>query len=339
MKSARIPDIVFFEYRKGEKTYIQKKLKGYKLLFTEEKLSLDNVDNYKDVGYISVFINSQLDDAVLKKMPKLKVIVTRSTGYDHIDLQYCKKHGIQVSNVPSYGENTVAEHAMCLLIALTRRLPESIERVRSGKFIPEGLTGTDLKGKVVGVLGTGHIGINFIKMALGFNMKVIAYDAFPKRELADHMGFEYVDLNYLLSKSDFISLHLPYLKETHHIINRKAINLMKEGVIIVNTARGGLIETDALFDGLKSGKVGGAGLDVLEEEGFLKEEMELLYKDVYKGVDFKIALENHMMSYLPNVIITPHNAFNSKEALQRILDVTASNFISCKTGVCANQVV
>jgi D-lactate dehydrogenase len=339
MNTALPLKIAFFEHRKGEKIYLSKKLKDFNIQYNNDKLTVDNALEYKDVDVVCVFINSVLDESALKVFTKLKLIVTRSTGFDHIDLRYCAKAGIKVCNVPSYGENTVAEHAMALLLGIVRRLPESIERIHLGKFTPEGLTGKDLKGKVMGVMGTGHIGINLIKMSLGFSMKVIAYDLFPKKELAEHMGFEYVDTDYLFQKSDFISLHLPFTPETNHIINRDSINMMKEGVVIINTARGGLIETDALFDGLKSGKIGGAGLDVLEEEGFLKEEIELLYKEDDKDFDFKIALENHLMSYFPNVIITPHNAFNSEEALQRILDTTVNNIVSFSNGKVINPVV
>ena len=328
----------FFDCRDEDKDYIIGKLNPHRVVFDSDKLSSTNVSKYKDLDVVSVFIYSSLPKEVLEQMPNLKFIATRSTGFDHIDLAYCESKGIKVANVPSYGENTVAEHAMALVLFLSRRLREAADRVKSGDFSPDGLTGWDLKGKVIGVVGTGHIGRNLINMALGFNMKVLAFDVFPDQDFAHQKGFEYVDTDYLFSRSDVISLHVPYLPTTHHIINKESISKMKKGVIIINTSRGGLIETDALFDALKSGQVGGAGLDVLEEETFIKEESELLYRDTYGKVDFKIALENHLMSYFPNVIITPHSAFNSKEAIMRILDTTLENTVAFANGNPTNLV-
>jgi len=332
-------NVVFFEVKDWESDIIKKSFKDASTLsLCKELLTSENASEYAQAEVISTFINSKVTKEVLDKMPNLKLIATRSTGYDHIDLEYCKSRKIDVANVPTYGENTVAEHAMALILSLTRRIPESIERVRRGNFSPEGLTGIDLKNKVMGVIGTGHIGRNLIVFAKGFGMKVLAYDVKPDEAFANEAGFIYADLDYVLAKSDIISLHVPYLESTHHIINRERISKMKEGVIVINTARGGLIQTDALFDGLSSGQVGAAGLDVLEEEGFLKEEIELLHKDTEGDVDFKIALENHMMANLPNVIITPHNAFNSKEALMRIIDTTIDNIFCYSSGACKNLV-
>ena len=274
----------------------------------------------------------------MKKFEHLKLITTRSTGYDHIDIGYCKENGIDVANVPSYGENTVAEHALMLLLALMKRLPEAEERVKQNSFTPAGLTGKDLKGKTIGIVGVGHIGQYMIRYAKGLEMTVLAYDKYPSEELSSELGFTYTSLENLFNNSDIISLHLPYNDSTRHVVNRSSIEKMKDGAVLINTARGGLIETDALFDALRSGKVGGAGLDVLEEESFLSEELELLHSDKHEGVDFKVALENHMMSYLPNVIITPHNAFNTKEALERIIATTIKNILCYSQGSCDNLI-
>ena len=325
--------IIFFEVKEWEKDIIFKVFPKDKVVLVPESINKTNASHYKNAEYISSFIDSQIKQEVIDQLPKLKLIATRSTGYDHIDVAYAKSKGIASCNVPNYGQNTVAEHSMALILSLTKRIPESIDRVRRGNFSPDGLTGVDLKDKVLGVIGTGNIGCNLITMANGFKMHVIAYDAKPRKELEEQLGFTYVDLNYLFAKSDVISIHVPYFKETHHLIDRNAIDMMKSGVIIINTARGGIIETDALFDGLNSGKIGGAGLDVLEEELFIKEEISLLYKDTQNKADLKVALENHMMNYLPNVIITPHNAFNTKEALLRIIKTTVENingFINTK---------
>lgn len=334
---AQLNKIVFFEVKEWEKPLIQKRFPD-NLQFTEETVTSENIKIYKDANVISTFIGSKLDKDILSKLPNLKMIATRSTGYDHVDLKYCQEHNIVVCNVPSYGENTVAEHAMALLLSLAKRIPESMDRVRRGSFLPDGLTGIDLKGRIMGVVGTGHIGANLIQMANGFKMKVIAYDPFPKPELETQLNFTYVEFDYLLRKSDVISIHVPYNDKTHHLINKTNVTSLKDGVILINTARGGIIETDALYDGLKTGKIAGAGLDVVEQELFVKEELELLHTDKHSDVDFKVALENHIMTYFPNVIITPHNAFNSKEALMRIIHTTIENIECFVTGNCKNQV-
>lgn len=318
--------IVFFEVKYWEEEPIKNTFPT-SVEVTKELLSEETVERFKDATVVSTFIDSRLNKDVLSKFSNLKFITTRSTGYDHIDINYCNERGIKVANVPSYGSNTVAEHAFMLMLALMKRLPESAQRVKEGHFSPEDLTGSDVQGKVIGVIGTGKIGVNMIQMANGFGMKVLAFDVNQDKNLEESLGFTYVDMDYMLSKADVLSVHVPYIKPTHHLINRDAIAKMKKGVIIINTSRGGIIETDALYDGLRSGQIGGAGLDVVEEEAFVKEEIELLHKDTYGDVDFKIALENHMMAYFPNVIITPHNAFNTHEALQRIIDTSIGNIV------------
>jgi D-lactate dehydrogenase len=328
--------IVFFDVKDWEKDEINKISKDFDIKLCGEPLKPENASEYADAEVLSTFINSDCSAKVLEKFKNLQLITTRSTGYDHIDLEYCRKKGIQVANVPSYGSNTVAEHAMALVLSLTRRIVESVDRVRRNDFRPDGLTGVDLMGKVMGVIGTGKIGQNVVKYASAFGMEVLAYDLNPKPELAEKLGFTYVELDYLLSKSDVVSLHVPYSPSTHHIINKDNIMKMKKGAYLINTARGGLIETDALFDALRSGHISGAGIDVFEEEKFLTEEAELLHRDSHGDVDFKIALENHMMSYLPNVVVTPHNAFNSKEALQRIISTTVDNIVCYAKGKCEN---
>lgn len=319
------PVILFLEVKDWETELLRKALGQYKLIFLAEKIQNIDLAKYKDVNIISSFVDSQLNSTYLSKLPNLRLICTRSTGYDHIDLNYCKQNHVSVCNVPYYGENTVAEHALALILALLRRIPESIERVKFSGFDPSGLTGHDIKDKVVGVVGTGHIGQNLIKYVLAMGAKVLAYDKFPNETLARSLGFEYVDLDYLMSKADIISYHVPYNKETKHLFNKQSLNLVKQGVIVINTSRGGIIETDALFDGIKSGVIGGAGLDVIEEESFIKEEIEILYSDRYSEVDYKTVLENKLLLNFKNVIVTPHNAFNSVEALNRIVETTIKN--------------
>lgn len=330
--------IVFFDVKDWEIEDIKNKLKDMDVRFSTESLSKANASEYANANIISVFINSKLTSEILEHFKDLKLISTRSTGYDHIDLAYCKDREISVANVPSYGANTVAEHTFALILCLTRRVIESVDRVRAGKFYPTGLTGIDLLGKTIGVIGTGNIGSNVIKYSKAFGMDVLAFDLKPNLELSQKLGFQYVTLEHMLPLCDIITLHLPLTDSTRHVINRSNISLLKKSAIVINTARGGLIETDALFDALKSKQISGAGLDVLEEESFLSEELELLHNDKLDGTDLKIAIENHVMAHLPNVIITPHNAFNSKEALNRILETALNNIVSYTSGILINLV-
>ena len=320
--------IAFFEIEEWEKDHINSALKDQDISFFTEPLSTDNIDSVKDCEIISPFIYSQINKDILKKFQNLKLIATRSTGFDHIDIPAAKDMKIITSNVPFYGENTVAEHTFSLILALSRKLPESVERAKRGDFSLDGLRGFDLKDKILGIVGMGHIGLHVARIAKGFEMKVLTYDLKPDKKLAKKIGFEYTSFEDLLSKSDIISLHAPYNKATHHLINAGNINLIKKGAYLINTARGGLIETEALLKALSVGTLAGAGLDVLEEECFIKEEAQLLSKEFPKTCDLKTALQNHILIEQKNVIITPHNAFNSHEALFRILDTTISNIQS-----------
>ena len=317
--------VAFFEIENWQKDYLEKKLVGIELSFFAEPLSDINIGSAIGCQVISPFIYSRFDKNILQKLPELKMIATRSTGFDHIDVAVAKENKIAVCNVPFYGENTVAEHTFALILSLSRKLFDSIERARDGNFVLDGLQGFDLKDKKIGIIGTGHIGLHVARIAKGFEMDVLAYDLKKDKKLAKKLGFKYVSFEELLSTSDLITLHVPYSKATHHLINSKNIDLIKKGAYIVNTARGSLIETEALLGALSSGKLGGAGLDVLEEECFIKEEAQLLSKEFPKTCNLKTALQNHILFRQKNVIITPHNAFNSKEALMRILETTVEN--------------
>ncbi len=319
--------IGFFEVeKKWERDYFKEKLKRHKLSFYEDELDLRNASKVKDVDALGIFVCSEITKELLDKLPKLKLICTMSTGLDHIDLEACKKRRIKVLSVPHYGENTVAEHTFALILALSRKLIQACEKARKGDFDPEGLTGFDLKDKTIGVIGVGHIGQHVVKMAKGFEMKVIGCMHHRNERLAKKFGFKNVNLENLLKKSDVITLHVPLNPGTEHMINKKNINLIKKGAILVNTSRGGLIETEAILKGLSNGRLSGVGLDVLEEENFIREEKELLSKKFKGKVDLRTVLENHVLMKHPKVIVTPHNAFNTKEALIRIIDTTVKNF-------------
>ncbi len=317
--------IAFFEIEEREKDYLKKQLNNIEVYFFTEKLSLNNVNLAKDCKIISTFIDSQLDKDVLSKFTDLKMISTRSTGFDHIDLEVAKKNKIMVCNVPHYGDNAVAEYAFALILDLSRKIHQSIERVKSGVFSFEGLTGFDLKGKTLGIVGLGNIGQHVARIAKGFEMQVLGFDVIQDKKLAKKLGFKYVAFEELLKNSDIISLHVPYNKHTHHLINSGNINLIKKGAYLINTARGGIVETGALVQALGKGILAGAGLDVLEEEIFIKEESHLLSKEFLKKHNLKTILQDHILLKQENVIITPHNAFNSKEALERILETTVLN--------------
>ena len=320
--------IIFFETTEKERKILQKYPHFLELIdFSDEKLTSENAGQYKNYEIVSVFIESQLTKEVLRQISNLRFIATRSTGFEHIDLNYCKENNILVSNVPGYGEHTVAEYTFALLLCLVRKIYNAYHRVReTGSFSLEGLQGEELFGKTLGVIGVGRIGKEVVKIAKGFSMKVIAYDKYPQEELAKQLGFEYVDLENLLSQSDIVSLHVPYNKETHHLINKDNVFKIKLGAYIINTARGGVIETESLYQALKKNHLAGAALDVLEEEGDLKEEQRMLAeKQDIPPEKLRTLLANHIFIDLDNVIISPHNAFNTKEALENILMTTMEN--------------
>jgi D-lactate dehydrogenase len=226
---------------------------------------------------------------------------------------------------------------MSLLLALSRKLFPSVKRVKEGSFNYEGLRGFDLKGKTAGVIGTGNIGKHVLRMLKGFDMHVLAFDAFPNKALQKELGFAYTTLEKLLASSDVITLHVPLFKETTHLINKKNIKKIKKGAYIINTARGGLIESEALLWGLETGHIAGAGLDVLEEEEMLQHPEHVVLKH-YSDEEIKLGLISNMLIDHPDVIITPHNAFNSMEALQRIMDTTIANVKAFAAGKTQNDV-
>ncbi len=331
--------VAFFELQDWEKDFFEKNSQGvYEPVFSDKPATKDNIATVSDTEGLVVFIYSHINKDVLDKLQNLKWIATMSTGFDHIDIEECKRRGIKVLNVPTYGENTVAEHAFALIFAISRRLIESYERVKEGKFSPEGLTGFDLYEKTLGVVGVGNIGCHSIRIAKGIGMNVLGYKRTPDPKMEQELGFKFVDMDTLLSSSDIITLHLPYSAETHHFISSDQFGKMKDGAVLINTSRGSIIDTEALVKALDSGKVSAAGLDVLEEEPLLAEEKALLSAEYDKEALMR-TLENHMLLNNPKVIITPHNGFNSKEALQRIMSTTLENIKGCCNGQMQNVVI
>ncbi|MEK7587162.1 MAG: hydroxyacid dehydrogenase [Patescibacteria group bacterium] len=335
--------IGFFRYEAWEKNYVSShplatKFSG-RFDFVDSVIDENHLPTSNDFEVISIFVDSKIDRAVLDYLPNLKLIATRSTGFDHIDLSLCKERGVVVTNVPGYGENTVAEYAFALILCLSRKIFQSYHQVReTGSFSLEGLRGFDLDGKTLGVIGTGRIGKHVIKMAKGFEMKVIAFDGHPDAKVAEELGFIYLSLPQVLAQSDIISLHVPYLPETHHLINQETIKKIKPGAYLINTSRGAVVETEALVSALQSGALGGAGLDVLEEEGLVKDELLSFVGQKLAGHDLKTVLGNHLLIDMPNVIVTPHNAFNTDEAMKRIIDTNLENITNFIAGQTKNLV-
>jgi D-lactate dehydrogenase len=325
--------IAFFELEGWEEEIIRNALDGNELFLSKEKIKEFSLPSQTDFEIISIFVDSRLDESILARFPNLRFIATRSTGFDHIDLAAAKKRAIAVSYVPGYGSNTVAEFTFGLILNLTRKIYQSINQVKeTGSFSLTNLRGVDLKDKTLGVVGTGKIGREVIKLAKAFSMKVIAYTAHPDTEFAKQVGFEYTSLDHLLQNSDIISLHCAYNKETHHLINKENIQKIKKGAFLINTARGPIVQTEALVMALSEGRLAGAGLDVLEEEGETEEELAFLKLGHPKEEELKTILHNHILMKMPNVLITPHNAFNTQEALQRILQTTIENIKSFLAG-------
>jgi len=313
--------IAFFETTVSDKTFFEKNLSQHELYFDKKPLNLDNYEAAKNAQIISVFIGSKLDANLLEKLPQLKGITTRSTGTDHIDLEFCRQKNIQVKSVPTYGVNTVAEHTFALMLTLSRKIYQSIEQTKQGNFANPGLKGFDLAGKTLGIIGLGNIGSRVSQLALAFKMKVLVFTRTPK----SIENIEFVDLNTLLAKSHIITLHTPLTSETKHLVNQQNIEKIKKGALLINTARGPLIETVALVKALQDKILSGVALDVLEEEQTVKEEREILTESYIELSSVKTLLLNHVLLDMPNVIITPHNAFNSKEALLEINQQTLEN--------------
>jgi len=327
--------VAFFELEGWEVPYIERELRGFEILKLEKKpLEKGDLGEIKDAEVLSVFIYSKIDREVMDSLPNLKLITTRSTGFDHIDVEYARKRGISVCNVPDYGMETVAEYTLMLILALLRRLRPTLERVCRGVFSREGLRGNDLEGKTVGVVGTGRIGSRLIKLLSGFDLKILAFDVKPKEELVENFGVKYVSLEELLKNSDIVTLHVPYLPSTHHLINRENIRLMKEGSFLVNTSRGAVVEIEAVVEALREGRLSGVALDTFEGEEVWAEEELIIFRgerDISPEI-LKKAIESFALTHFENVILSPHNAYNTHEAVMRILQKTLKNIISFKEG-------
>ncbi len=324
-----------------QKTFLQerfgKKDPDIDLSFFESPLQHLNPPAVEQAELLSVFIDSDCSAERLRSFSHLQMITTRSTGYDHIDLRTCRERDIVVSNVPTYGEHTVAEHTFALMLNLSRRVHEVVQQTRRGEFEFGGVRGFDLRGKTLGVIGTGHIGKHVIKMARGFGMEVVAHDVDEDAFTAELLGYEYVPLEELLAQSNIITLHVPLNEKTRHLIDRQELERCRNDALIINTARGGLINTSVLHEMLQNDQLGGAGLDVIEGEEMILSESELNEKD-FSREKLEQLVENNRLLRRDDVIFTPHMAYNSREAVERILSTTVENITSYLDGQPQNTV-
>lgn len=317
--------MVLFEIERQERAAFKDLEAEHDIAYHRETLTADNAADHAEAEILVTFIYSRIDRAVLDAMPRLRFIATRSTGFDHIDVEACRERGIPVSCVPTYGDHTVAEHAMALLLAIAHRIPEASERTRRGDFSNTGLTGFEIHGKVMGVIGTGAIGLHACRLARGLGMEVLATDLKPNEDAAREIGFAYRSMEDLLAGSDVISIHVPASEKTVGMIGSEQFARMKDGAVLLNTARGDVVDAGALAEALAGGKLRGAGLDVLTEEPVIRDEAETLRAVYNQEHDLQGLLAGHALLRLNNVIITPHNAFNTREAVERILDTTQQN--------------
>lgn len=319
-------NITFFSTQAYDKTYFEANNVGHSFHFIEAPLNEETAILAKGSGAVCAFVNDTLNEAIIQKLAEMgvKLIAMRCAGYNNVNLQAAKKYGLAVVRVPAYSPHAVAEHTLALILTLNRKTHKAYNRVREGNFSLERLMGFDLYGKTVGVIGTGKIGAAFCRIMLGMGCNVLAYDIFQDEELKK-AGVTYTDLSELLQKADIISLHCPLNEATHYLINADTLQQMKQGAMLINTGRGGLIDTKAVIQALKAKHLGHLGLDVYEQED------KLFFRDFSETViqDEQIL---RLMSF-PNVLITAHQAFFTHEAMTEIALTTLENVSAFEQGM------
>ncbi|MEX1034003.1 MAG: 2-hydroxyacid dehydrogenase [Cellvibrionaceae bacterium] len=318
--------VAVFSTKSYDRDFLQHSNQFYRhqLTYFEPKLTLETSALAAGFPVVCAFVNDQLNDKVLRALyhQGTQLVALRSAGFNHVDLCCAEELGMTVVRVPAYSPHAVAEHALALILSLNRKTFRAFNRVREGNFSLEGLLGFDLHGKTVGVIGSGKIGTIFIRIMNSLGCKVLAYDPYPNAE-AERFA-EYVNLPELYRDSDIISLHCPLLPETHHLIDRNALEQMKNGVMLINTSRGRIVDTRAVISGFKRGKIGYLGLDVYEEEG------DLFFNDLSdKVIDDDVFMR---LLTFPNVLITSHQGFFTREALTAIADTTLANITAFESG-------
>ncbi len=310
--------VAVFSAKPHDRRFLDSANDGHELHYLEASLRPETAPLAAGFPCVSAFVNDRLDAEVLEALAAggTRFVVLRSTGFNHVDLDAAGRLGLAVARVPDYSPYAVAEHAVGLILALNRKIHRAHARVREGNFALDGLLGFDMHGRWVGIVGTGKIGAAMARIMAGFGCRLLGYDPYPNPEL-ERLGMEYVEFRELLARADVVTLHCPLTSATHHLIDAGAVAAMKDGAMLVNTSRGALVDTSAVVDGLKSGKIGNLGLDVYEEEG------DLFFEDLSSQV-----IQDDVFSRLltfPNVIITGHQAFFTEEALSAIAATTMAN--------------
>jgi len=345
--------IVFVETEDDERPFFADSLAGHDVVFADAAEEVP-----PDAEIISVFVNSRIDAAFLRSHPKLKLVASRSSATDHLDVPAAKKRGVVLAHVPDYGAATVAEHTFALILGAARKLRACLQSGR-GRGSAERLRGMELHGKTLGVVGTGRVGSQVLRIARGFAMKTIAYDMKPNPQMAQSLGFQYVPLDRLLKTSDIITLHVPLTARTRRMLGAGRLAKCKRGVILINTARGALVDLEALIEGLESGQIGGVGLDVLEEEAaFTSDPARTIGAQIVQKIhavstpggdpgrreerlrELRGLMRNRQLLAHENVFFTPHVGFNSVEAIERINMGTVENIRDFIAGrLCEEAVV
>lgn len=306
-------------------------LAGFEISYFESSLGIHTAILAKDYPIVCPFVCDDLSAPVVEELYRhgVRLLALRSAGFNHVDVEACRKMGMRVTRVPAYSPHAVAEHAACLLLALNRKIHRAYQRVKELNFSLDGLVGFDIHGKTVGVIGTGKIGAVFASIMSGFGAHVLAFDPHPSAQVRALHGVRYVTLDELTEQADIISLHCPLTVDTHHIIDSQRLARMRNGVIIINTSRGGLVDSQALINALKSGTIGGAGLDVYEEEE------GIFFSDLSASVLHDDTLARLLT--FPNVLITAHQAFLTREALRNIAETTLRSMHQFASGAIASE--
>jgi len=317
--------VAVFSTQQYDREYLDKANESHELVYFESSLSLKAIKLAEGFDAVCVFVNDPITRDVVDALSALSIrlIVLRCAGFNNVDIEETVRNHITVLRVPAYSPNAVAEHAVALILTLNRKTHKAYNRVREGNFSIERLAGFDIAGKTTGIIGTGKIGATFAGIMKGFGSKIIAHDLYPNKELISE-GIEYLSLEEVFTRSDIISLHCPLTPETNQMINRNTLKLMKKGAMLINTSRGKLVDTEAVIDALKEGRLGYLGIDVYEQEE------KLFFKDLSEIVitDDKIS---RLMTF-PNVLVTAHQAYFTENALTQIARVTIQNITDFETG-------
>lgn len=333
--------IVYFDVEQDEYSYLKSENEGkYDYFLTDQSLnSMDNIpQEYKNAKIISCFTTSRVGKEVLENFTELKLIALRSVGFNHIDINYCNEHDITVVNSPNYGNKSVAEFAFGLMLDVCRKITLSYLDYKDLKTNAQKYTGRELGGKTVGIVGLGAIGAEFARLAHGFDMNILGFDIKENETLKEQYMVECTDFDTLLEKADFISLHSPLTESNRHLFNETSFKKMKNSAILINTARGEIVETQALYNALINKEIAGAGLDVLESEETISDTDYLSDISRLNNSTLKETILNSRLQQLDNVIITPHIAYNTAEAIYRILETTMRNINAFEKGIIQNKV-